>query len=245
MPRFRGIEQKQVVDSLQNAAQFVLDQKVGPECDAIAQKWLGGENIARLEAATSDAELVNAVRDTNAAGAFTMLQKLLVHHALADTDGKGLEIAQDLSRWGGLSGARAFALFPSDMEIDAHIAQNPTLQAHAGDKLELETPLATYGVVLTEADATNKDALEQRFNDALQPLRARMEVTYHGQGMVGSREGRKSGFMFEGTREAAQAIANAFPDHEVLNEQDERVTAEGKHSQRARASQEKASQIAM
>lgn len=235
MPHYRGVNQNEVAQSIEAAAEFLTEMNIGPECNQLAASIIEGNKLENIRQAQTDAELVTAVNKSGAESAFIRLAKALYYHAHANTDGKGLEVLKGLSKWGAIGGARDMALHPSDEEINRHLSQLPEIENIHAPIPGIEQPFNTYGLTLKNASALSEkeawglyqEKLAPKVREILEPFFAKNEVRMVGVGLIGNWQNTKNpknGVAFEATREAAQAVADAFPEHDVINNRDETVS---------------------
>jgi hypothetical protein len=143
MPNYRGIDQADVVKSINGALELLETYSPGPKCQ---------ENIDKLRAVdpatntsilgtiantTDDKAFIAAV--SQAQGTIGFMGPVLRYHGIENTDGKGLDVYKQLSSWGALGGARLMAYYPEDGEMDSFL-----ITAYAkklAQKLPVVTPL--------------------------------------------------------------------------------------------------------
>lgn len=237
MPYYRGVDQNEVAQSIETAVEFLTGLNIGPECNKLAASVTEGNKLENIRNAQTDAKLVTAVNESGAASAFIRLANALYYHAHANTDGKGLDALKGLAKWGAIGGARDMALHPSDMEINDHLNELPAIENIYAPIPGVEYPFDMYGLTVKNASVLSKEEASQLYQEKLapkvqeilEPFFAKNEVRMVGVGLVGewrNTKTPKTGVVFEATREAAQAVADAFPEHDVINSRDETVSPE-------------------
>lgn len=103
MPSYRGLDQSAVLHALQNGLALLEKHPIGAE--GKRQVTEGKAALSAIAAATSDLELVGAIRDCHAVYFFNRLYPVMEYHAVNNTDGVGLQVFEDLSRCGAFGGA--------------------------------------------------------------------------------------------------------------------------------------------
>lgn len=120
MPTYRGISKAEIVSSIAEAQNLLLAHSTGPALE----DHLGMVSDYALDSiaeAASEDVLARAIENSHVQANFTWINALLVHHALANTDGKGEEVYNNLQKWGALNGVRSMLLSPVDVEIQKYI----------------------------------------------------------------------------------------------------------------------------
>lgn len=111
-----------------------------------------------------------------------------------------------------------------EMELDARYAVEETLLAASGlggKKVALpEGPFERYGIFMDPLpsgfDAMRNDPTLQKINQVLEPFWALGEVRQTGIGQIVESK-KEWGMMFVGTKAAAQAVADAMPERQLVN----------------------------
>lgn len=164
MPSYRGVDQNDLLKSINDACELLETHSTGPECQKLidglraADPATGVSKLGAIANATTDQELAAAVRGSGASWLFICLDEVLQFHAVYNTDGKGRDIAERLSRWGAGDGARVSAYYPIDAEADSWLAVN--YARHVEPSEENLQKIAGLASALTQ-DAT---ALGTAFN---------------------------------------------------------------------------------
>lgn len=154
MPRFRGVDAKDIAQSIQDALALLRAHSTGPELDAFCDHAEAAIRPGNIAAQPDDKALARYMRK-HAHSPFVMVADLLLHHARFDTDGKGLDVYQRLGAWGGLSGGRLTAHTKLDDEQDRYLLTRyvETALAQFGGK----TPSAEEMVVLDPAQGRDDE----------------------------------------------------------------------------------------
>lgn len=246
MPKYRGVEQQEIIDSIRNGARFVHDLNIGPECNELIAPLFQEENIAPIVNATSDDELSAAIHASGAEHIFLSVAAVLHYHAQADTQKEGASIYLSLANWGGLTGVSTGARTLLHDEIDHHIK----FQSHKNlqPAPAYADPFDQYSLVVGDlepnAEAISETekiaAISVKFRELLTPFwqKGGLQSMAQGIGVVfrvkngGFDFGpsKRIGFNFTGTMEAAQLIANAFPEYHVINSNEEVIAPEAAKS---------------
>lgn len=230
MPSYRGISQKEIVESLTDAVDFLDKNPLGPETqkrvDQIRAK------LPALALAKSDLAFKNAIADSGANWLFLRTTDVWKYHAAANTDNQGRDIFERLNKWGIFDGFMTLESNAVDGEQKAWLAARniPTgLNNYAAPSL-----FKTYGIAvddLTSGKINIHDPsltpLRKKIELALQPFYASGEVMYTGIGAVTLKYDPSNqqkpfsgdlGVIFSATARAAQAVANALPDQKLIDE---------------------------
>lgn len=127
MAIYRGIEQAEILSSIQNAKVLLEKHSTGAESKKMlarldAADETGQSSLQKIAAAQDDKSLADAVRSSGAAGIFSQLHDLMEYHAYADTDGKGGAVFDSIAAWNGMS-EMVFAVYtPLNAEMDSWLA---------------------------------------------------------------------------------------------------------------------------
>ncbi|MBI1216582.1 MAG: hypothetical protein GC185_12290 [Alphaproteobacteria bacterium] len=154
MPSYRGIEQADLVKTLNDALELLENHSIGPVCQsriddlrktdpATGQSPLGG-----IAAAKDTKELVQALRGSGATGLLLFVAPVMQYHGLADTDGKGREVFKALNETGVMNGARMLAYTPLDAEKDSFLAAEYAKRAAAAGGLKKISSLFKQAAML-------------------------------------------------------------------------------------------------
>ena len=121
MARYRGYDKQHIIESLQNAENFLRSLAIGPATEEMLDEWQKDEPYKELSAAQNDKDLITAMRLTDANSVFLRSHEIFRAHALLDTNGQARGIYEDLLCWGGFSGMVTHELRPSDTEEYAYL----------------------------------------------------------------------------------------------------------------------------
>jgi len=121
MARYRGYDKQHIIDSLQNAENFLRSLAIGPATDDMLDEWLKEEPYKKLSEAQNDKDLVDAMLISDSGKIFLRSHEIFRTHALTDTAGKGRDVYEDLMCWGAFSGMVTHELRPSDTEEYQHL----------------------------------------------------------------------------------------------------------------------------
>lgn len=231
MPQFRGIEKEDILSSIEAAIDFLKDQDIGPLCNPLIEEAQNEVELNRIRIAKTDEQLRYALNAAEATDVIRILDKALLYHAQVNTNGTGFDIYNNLSRWGGIGGARDFGLSHEDLEIEDYIATLPELDIYA-PLPGLEHAFDMYGVVLRDAaigletSPEEVKAVSARISKLLESHWETGDVQASGgQGVVGKwtpgASDHKWGAPFMCTKNVAQAVADAFPEYTVVNSKDD------------------------
>ena len=126
MPSYRGVEKKELVDSIDRAIAFIDGLDLGPGTGRTLEKIVGQNRIAEIALAETDAELVYAVQDTNIGMAMTLFSRVLKFHALTDPAPAGgkseaRDIYSKLMSWGAFPPGDFQITSSMDKEFNAHL----------------------------------------------------------------------------------------------------------------------------
>lgn len=121
MARYRGYDKEHIIESLQNAENFLRSLAIGPATESMLDNWLKDEPYKTLSEAQNDKDLIDAVQITDATNVFLRSHEIFRAHALVDTAGKARDVYEDLLCWGAFSGMVTHELRPSDTEEYEHL----------------------------------------------------------------------------------------------------------------------------
>jgi hypothetical protein len=124
MPSYRGVEQSEILRSIDDALELLETHSTGPECQKLIDQLRAGAGspLAAIRNAADDQGLAAAIRGSGLNWLFICTAEVLQFHAVNNTDGKGLDTVQRLHAWGAGSGARAMAYYAIDGETDTWLA---------------------------------------------------------------------------------------------------------------------------
>ncbi len=128
MPSYRGVSQSDLVTSITDAFELLEAHSTGPECQKLIDAMrevdpaTGVSKLGAIQNAKDDKELAAALGASGANWLFICTNEVMQYHALNNTDGKGYDVAERLSKWGAGSGARVMAYYPIDAECDSWLA---------------------------------------------------------------------------------------------------------------------------
>lgn len=127
MPIYRGVAQKDIVQSIHNAIDLLTTHSTGAECQKMLARLQAADDsgkspIDQIASAADDKALALALRTSGAAGTFSELHDLMSYHAYADTDGKGGAVFDGLAAWDGMSEATFAVYTPLNEEMDSWLA---------------------------------------------------------------------------------------------------------------------------
>lgn len=123
MARYRGYDKQHIIESLQNAENFLRSLSIGPATNDMLDEWLKEEPYKEISAAQIDKDLVEAMQTSDAGTVFLRSHEIFRAHALTDTAGKGRNVYEDLMCWGAFAGMVTHELRPSDTEEYNHLIE--------------------------------------------------------------------------------------------------------------------------
>ncbi len=123
MARYRGYDKQHIIESLQNAENFLRSLSIGPATEEMLDEWLKEEPYKDISAAQIDKDLVEAMQTSDATTVFLRSHEIFRAHALTDTAGKGRNVYEDLMCWGAFAGMVTHELRPSDTEEYNHLIE--------------------------------------------------------------------------------------------------------------------------
>jgi hypothetical protein len=131
MPAYRGVDQAEVLRSINDALELLETHSIGPACqtriDALRQPSANTGGLSPLTAianATDDVGLAAAINASGVNWLFMRASEVLTFHAVANTDGKGLDVLERLHGWGALSGMMTHEYNDFDEAAGAWLAGN-------------------------------------------------------------------------------------------------------------------------
>ncbi|TAL36906.1 MAG: hypothetical protein EPN97_05860 [Alphaproteobacteria bacterium] len=153
MPSYRGVEQADLIKSINEALELLETHSPGPVCQQNIDKLRAVDPatnqspLGALAAAMDDQSLVEAVGKMRWTIGF--MGPMIRYHGLNDTDGKGVSVYKQLGAWGATSGARDMAYHEEDGEMDSYLA------TQYAKKLAQKMPVITGLKNIFWAAATN------------------------------------------------------------------------------------------
>lgn len=262
MVSFLGIPQSEVIASLESASSFLKNKNIGPRCNTLAALWdAAGENIQQLRAATTDEEFIEAIKATKASGSFSAVQCVFYHYASLDEESTECKLLESLAKWSGVDGQNQFVTKePAGSYMPAaggysieneelYIEEISTLLPEGNYNLPegIKPAYGDYGLVFPaesqglftdwEAAEQHWQSLADEINKVAAPYIETLAIKnpiYSDPVTVKYYPTAAEGIaVTRATREAAQAIANAFPEYEMVNSlTDEVIPAQGPHANR-------------
>lgn len=129
MPSYRGVEQADLIRTVNDALAMLETHSTGPvmqgHIDGLRKVDANGASkLGALAAAKTDEEFVAAVRGSGLHWLFGRAGDVLQYHAVNDTDGKGAAILQDLVKWNATGGAMTLEYNKLDEETDTWLVLN-------------------------------------------------------------------------------------------------------------------------
>ncbi len=127
MPSYRGVDKKDIVDSVRQAVAYLKRHNVGPVTNQTVDRMLGALRIDALDRARTDAELRQAIKRENIPAALMMFVKVLRFHALTDAPGPGgrepeaLKVYRKLHSWGAFPPGDDAVTSMMEPEFRAHL----------------------------------------------------------------------------------------------------------------------------
>lgn len=158
MPTYRGIDKRDIVDSVRRATAYLKRLNLGPATARTIERVLSSVRIDAVDRARTDSELQRAIKDNNLSASLTMFLKVLRFHALTDPPGIGgrapeaLDIYRKLHAWG--------AFPPGDLPVTS--IMEPEFRAHL-------MPAALK--ILGDLDGPDEAAAQKRLEDFVAGVR--------------------------------------------------------------------------
>lgn len=229
MLTYKGIPQDEIAISIDNARAFAASLDLDPVITQhLAQ--ITDSAVDDIRNASTREDLVAAVENVRITYLFAA--DLFMAHGMVDTNGEGASVARDLYSWGAFSGARHLALTQTDVAIENHLrALTPPTNAQA-DAFFNALPasyIGRYAIICDTNDRADIDAKVETLRDVLEPFWAKgdsgsMRIMIGGLNHLDPR--RFSGLVFETSREAARAVAAAFPNDVIRDVNGDEVKAD-------------------
>lgn len=234
-----GVEAADIADSIRKAGQFIQDLNVGPATNEFIAPLLDEENLNTIKNAPTNEELKQSLRITKIDYVLLCVRELLTYHAAANTDNIGADIYREITRWAGLDGVALGGDAYVEDEIEHHIRFQPKKNLSEPESL---SPIDHYGLVYPnqpgEGERVTVLDIEEggKWHDISKAATTFLKSFFgtgeingiSGLGSVGkydwdNPQNNKIGASFRGTREIAQALADKFPDLEVIDSKDNRI----------------------
>jgi hypothetical protein len=127
MPAHLGIEKAEIVSSINDALALLETYSPGPatqkHIDALRTGNAGETSpLGAIAAAKNDVELAQAIQSSGVKWLFQRTHEVLMHHAVQDTDKKGLAILTRLTAWNAAGGATTMNYNKVDEEAQTWLA---------------------------------------------------------------------------------------------------------------------------
>lgn len=126
MPSYRGVDQAELIRSINDALELFETYSSGPVMQGYVDKLREGtpSPLAAIAQAQDDKTLVAALRGSGVHWLFARAGEVLQFHAANDTDGKGRDVMERLTAWNATGGAMLANYTPLDEETDTWLAIN-------------------------------------------------------------------------------------------------------------------------
>ena len=130
MPSYLGVEQRDVVASINDTLALLETYSGGPaaqaQIDALraVDPATGKSKLGAIAAALDDMSLIHAVKNSGVTELFGTLGEVLQFHALQNTDSKGTALWQSLMSWNGFGGSVSLSYTDTVAECDSWLAVN-------------------------------------------------------------------------------------------------------------------------
>lgn len=245
MPNYLGLEKEGLIRSINDALELLETHSIGPECQKHIDKLrtvdaaTGQSPLGAIAAATDDVALAKAVGSSGAPWLFKRTAEVLYFHGDNNTAGKGRDILTQLHKWDALGGARTLELGLVDQEAEKWLKRRLIRRAVLKvfgktykEPAEAKSPFQYYGAVIDDLSSgkinwtdSSVKKIREKVDEALEPFRATGDVRMVGIGIImdfnsASEEAMRKaplGVMFEATKRAAQAVADALPDYKTID----------------------------
>jgi hypothetical protein len=104
MPAYRGVDQREIVDSIRQGLKFLRSLRMGSVADTILVNEALIPGLAEIEGASNNEALVAAMRSTGFRDFFFPFYEILRFHALTDSPTEGLagpapKVYKNLMAW--------------------------------------------------------------------------------------------------------------------------------------------------
>lgn len=233
MPSYRGIDKQDVVKSIRDMIDFIDQHQLGPETQKHTRQIKG--KLSAVARAKSDVALAHAIGATGIEWLLLRLHDYWQYHAIKNTKKSAADIFDRLDAWGAFHGMRTLEFGPIDAEVKNYLSRQKPLSPaqNSAGYVSAAVPFLIYGIAiddLTKRKINEHDSsvlqLKDQVGKALQPFSATHEVQMFGIGFLGLQPqydpatGTISGdvgIIFVSTPRAAQAVASALPQHQVLD----------------------------
>jgi hypothetical protein len=189
MVSYHGISQQQIINSIIEACEFVHSHSPGPICDGVIDKILA--DVPAMQSAKNDDDFSSALLKSDH---LCRMRYLFEAYAIDDTGGIGREVLDDLNAWGAFNRFHTAENRPVDFEIAKFV--NGVKKAH--------NQLRKFAIF---ADREQLETIE----GILKPFAEKGE--FNGSVFRGG----YGSICFGAKNSAAQAVANAFPDNNVID----------------------------
>ncbi len=130
MPSYLGVEQRDVVASINDTLALLETFSIGPaaqaQLDALraVDPATGKSKLGAIASALDDMSLLHAVKKSGVTELFGTVGEVLQFHALQNTDSKGTALWQSLMSWNGLGGSVSLSYTDTVAECDSWLAVN-------------------------------------------------------------------------------------------------------------------------
>lgn len=133
MTRFRGVESKQILKSIDGALYYLSQLDDCPQIQDMVEEWYKSSEILDLiPLATTDEQLAHVLEETEATYFFYRFQEIFLSQALMH-DNDAFWIYHDLASWGAFSAGGPFRRETIDDEVDSFLICNYLAQFKESD----------------------------------------------------------------------------------------------------------------
>lgn len=229
MPSYRGVSQSELVGHIDAGLALLEKHSPGPVTQAFIDDLHATTKLSDIASAKDDAALHEAIFRSDVVGLFSSARKVFEYHEARNTDGGGSEVYQGILK-AGLDGGPYTLLgdtTPLDAECDKYLKLRRVTGAfrravaRARGKTQPENPYRKQDYSVVAADLNEARALVVPVTAVLDPYLASGDLEeILGAGYIDNDRSagtRRAGVLFASTRRAAEAVARAFPAHQVLD----------------------------
>jgi hypothetical protein len=130
MPSYLGVEQRDVVASINDTLALLETYSIGPAAQAqidalrVVDPATGKSKLGAISSALDDMSLLHAVKKSGVTEFFGTVGEVLQFHAQVNTDHKGTALWQSLMGWSGFGGSQSLSYTDTVAECDSWLAAN-------------------------------------------------------------------------------------------------------------------------
>lgn len=217
MTKYRGVEQRAIIDAARKAETFLRSLDIGLYTDAWLDSWQEEDPFKQILAARNEEDLAHAVKMSMTGFAFIPYKEVFEYHALKrlaeNGDDSVLKIYRDLQAWGAFDQNIVVEMPETHIEANFHLLQE-YLDDWRNEETSPGSPAASaFSQAIEESRQKNKAAADQA--ESLLPILLLLDDSSDAEGLI--RTIIESPDAFGIMKEAIHKATPAYALHDRLN----------------------------